>query len=113
MVGTGKPYNQNSVNDLRKPCHSKGWFSPAHKHKHNANEDSSNIRLNISMKHKNRPTCFSYVVLTRNRRNISTSIITRRTDMFVFFPSEDNMFFFYVYAYVAAVLTSVMLRLVR
>ena len=79
----------------------KGWFS--YKHKHNASEDSSNISINISTKHeKNEHTSLSYVVLTRNHRDIIKSISTRRTDMFVFLvlmlmlksrliPSEDNI----------------------
>ena len=58
-----------------------GWFSLAHKHKHNISEDSSNISINMSTKHKkNKHTCFSYVVLTRNHRDISISISTRKTN---------------------------------
>ena len=79
------------------------------------------------MKHKkNKHTYFSYVVLTRNYRDIGISISTRRTDMFVFLvlmlmhvaviPSEDNIrkttVCSCIYAYVAAV-TSVMLMPMR
>ena len=54
-------------------------------HKHNASEDSSNISINISTKHKkNKYTCFSYVVLTRNHRDISVRISTRKTNTSVF-----------------------------
>ena len=88
--------------------------------------------MNINTNHKkNKHTCFSYVVLARNHRDISTGISTKKTDVFFFpcahvavIPSEDNIrktsvFVLlmlrarYVYTYAAAVLTSVMLMLMR
>ena len=62
----------------------------------NTSEDGSKISINMSTKHKeNKYTCFSYVVLTRNHRDISISI--RKTSVFALLMLRG-----YVYAYAYA-----------
>ena len=60
-------------------------------------EDSSNISIKYK---KNKDTCFSYVVPTRNHRDVSKSISTRKHKYVYSFcayayamviPSEDNI----------------------
>ena len=85
--------------DEHKTIGFKGWFSLAHKH--NASENSSKVSINISTKHKNKHTCFSYVALTRNHRNVSISKHKKNKHVRSFcayaygyvavIPSEDNI----------------------
>ena len=63
----------------------KGCFSLAHKH--NASENSSNI----STKHKNKHTCFSCVVLTRNHDKLFRSSCAYANAYVAMIPSENNI----------------------